>query len=77
MYRTYLSAIVFACLLAVTMVAKVGAQEASTLASEDQKTSASEDPQPDSSDETSRRFISESPEDPDFLLSQNANCLLG
>jgi hypothetical protein len=60
--RTWILLAIAAGTLNVVMIATAGAQEASTV--------ASDDPQPESSDTISRGLMSESPDDPDVLLSK-------
>jgi hypothetical protein len=63
-------AVVLAGLQGLFLVPTADAQEVSAVANEDAQASASETPQPESTDDGSRRFMSESPEDPDVLLTQ-------
>ena len=54
----------------VVMIATADAQEASADATEDPVASSNVDPQQESNDTTSRNLMSESPDDPDVLLTQ-------
>ena len=70
MQRAFLFAILIASLLSISVIATADAEEPSADANEDSKASANQDPQPDADEISDSRFMSESPEDPDVLLSK-------